>query len=310
MPYQDVEYVIMSRLRELPQMQADELVRIPEVYAYNQASHTLVMEDLGTTETTKDLKSFLQTIDTRYSSKQEAVSACQDLGNAIGAFLSALHSVPVEELTDASHGEVKLTSEHFNIARDISADALYGRIRQTLESFAYSEETTAQADEIANKATDEIKNANEVFTHGDYWTGNLLVRQKLGQDDLELNMMDWEMSKPGTPAYDVGQFIAETYCLYKYAKNDMQKECSKALLGAFEQKYAEKVREAGKEIDMDGVAVRVGAHLIVWTPVTGWTEDVDALEEVVKEGVDMLIKGSKSEIDYLKDSVVLGALFK
>lgn len=143
-----------------------------------------------------------------------------------------------------------------------------------------------------------------MLTIGDFWTGNVLV------DDAEANMqsdnsfklwaVDFELAKPGTAAFDVGQMAAEIACIARFRdeKNGM------ALLESFLRAYKSK-----REVDPAKVAIRIGAHWITMGQM-GWGQVAgeEGIKNLVADGVELVRAGWKADASFLRQSVV-GTLY-
>lgn len=136
-----------------------------------------------------------------------------------------------------------------------------------------------------------------------------------------LFIVDWEMSKPGTPMYDVGALLAELYLLYLFAANRVQERCAKSLIDSYLLAYRDTCAarpttvsdghrtrvDAG--VDVDEIAIRVGCHLVAMFPQIGWTTDEARIKELVRAGIEMMLAGGRGVVkEKYRGSVLLGAL--
>jgi len=62
------------------------------------------------------------------------------------------------------------------------------------EKFGYTQPFIAEATQVA---ANEGLTANEVWTLGDFWTGNVLVSAPDGHDEPEVTILDLELAKAG-----------------------------------------------------------------------------------------------------------------
>jgi len=102
----------------------------------------------------------------------------------------------------------------------------------------------------AQVAANEVLTANGVWTLGDFWTGNVLVSAPDGHDEPEVAILNLELAKPGTAAFDIGHMGAEMLCLARLRHQDQ----GSLLLRTFFKAYRAK-REAS--IDVVAVAIKM-----------------------------------------------------
>ena len=77
---------------------------------------------------------------------------------------------------------------------------------------AVSEGDMARLERFAERRIREIYAATDVFTMGEFWTGNIIVRVNEETKAVEkAYVVDWEVTKPGIPFLDFGQLAAELY---------------------------------------------------------------------------------------------------
>lgn len=131
---------------------------------------------------------------------------------------------------------------------------------------------------------------------GDFWPGNIMV--SLGADDASLqriDVLDWELVKPGLAGLDIGQFCGEMHqtrmCYPQYA--EAATHTVAALLAAYAQGSGYDAKVARDAL------THCGAHLVIWTPRTPWA-DAEKTKEVVQEGIDFLVGGFTGGADGLK----------
>ncbi|EME88214.1 uncharacterized protein MYCFIDRAFT_169875 [Pseudocercospora fijiensis CIRAD86] len=60
---------------------------------------------------------------------------------------------------------------------------------------------------MAERGARDVLEADDVFTIGDFWTGNILVC-KAGHEELDICVVDFELAKAGTAAFDIGQMVS------------------------------------------------------------------------------------------------------
>lgn len=84
---------------------------------------------------------------------------------------------------------------------------------------------------------------------GDFWTGSVLVSAPYGYDEPEVEILDLELAKPGTAAFDIGRMGAEIFRLARFHYRDQ----GSLMLRTFFRAYRAK-RKAS--IDVAAVAIR------------------------------------------------------
>ena len=99
----------------------------------------------------------------------------------------------------------------------------YRRLEGALKEMGFDGALGAQ---INDKYGAMLLTDNECVCHGDCWSGNILV----SEDQSTLTIIDWEMTRRGCGATDVGQFAAEAYLLDVF-------KGSRGLMESFLQAY-------------------------------------------------------------------------
>lgn len=202
--------------------------------------------------------------------------------------------------------------------KQLSAFATYSRLVDTLKGVGVDRalldppliETNPKEhieiiEQIARETSKAIIDADSVFTMGDFWTGNVVVRTaQYGQGDITVDrifVIDWEVTKPGLPYLDFAQIVAELYLLRRFC--DHTKESVDNAIDAFFSAYKElgDVNEAFAR----GAAAHFGAHLVAWTPRAGWEpRPKNRVREVVHEGIDYLLLSYGGKLEALKQSII------
>jgi Ser/Thr protein kinase RdoA (MazF antagonist) len=133
---------------------------------------------------------------------------------------------------------------------------------------------------------------NECICHGDFWTGNVLVKFSNQSNDVNFTIVDWEMVRRGISATDVAQFAAESFLSDRFnGGRGLRKVFLNAYLEAREKSESEKKMDRKWVIRM---VVHWATHIAFWpTRVQGWT-DREGTQKLVDIGVDVL-KAALSE---------------
>lgn len=188
------------------------------------------MEDVGNIAS---LKSWL-TVD----SPRDQVSS---VGRGLGAYLAHVHNTTVND---------SATKEAFSsnaIGKEVSSSVYYAGLPVEARKFGYTQPFITAA---AKFAENEVLTANEVWTLGDFWTGNVLVSAPSEHSEPKLTVLDLELAKPGTAAFDIGQMGAEMLCLARFRSEDR----GSLLLRTFFQAYK---MERKATVDAAAVAIRM-----------------------------------------------------
>jgi aminoglycoside phosphotransferase (APT) family kinase protein len=186
------------------------------------------MEDAGDLPT---LKSWLRA-DTPPS---QIISVSQSLGS----YLAHIHS------TTADDSALKAAFSSNTIAKNVSSSVYFAALPAAAEKYGYTQPFITAA---AQFAANQVLTANEVWTLGDFWTGNVLVSAPNEQDAPEVAVLDLELAKPGTAAFDIGQMGAEMLCLARFRHQDQ----GSLLLQSFFRAY-----RASSKMSVDAAAVAI-----------------------------------------------------
>ncbi|KAF2724120.1 kinase-like protein [Polychaeton citri CBS 116435] len=272
----DFEYNALQ-FYSTPTMHGDGSARSPKVLNYDQQHRVLIMEDAGTLPSVKGW--FTSDVD---------VNSAAAVGSKLGNFLANLHNLTIDDI------ELKGKFNGNHTAKYLSGELYFGRLPVTAKKHGFDSAFIAEAAEAGRR---EVYESSEVLTHGDFWTGNILVPSTSPQ----LLVLDLELSKPGTAAFDVGQMAAEMYCLAAF--RDRGK--GMAMLEAFLKGYRERREREGGKVEAAKVAIRIGAHLLQIMP-NAW--GAEAGEERVKMeinvGVELIKMGWEKDGPKLRESVV------
>ncbi|CAG8933595.1 unnamed protein product [Penicillium salamii] len=288
----DHEIAILQALDSLPAHWQDNVtVKTPRLLYANPKSHTQVLEDLPKSS---DLKTFLLSGGSDSLSEASALG----IGRALGSWLRSLHTWSAEKNQGASEN---FRRENIPM-QQLKFYANYTLLIESVDNFpALLGDCRSLFEEIRDLAAVELEKDDHTnehgVIHGDFWTGNVLVRND--SNATTLFIVDWELSQVGARALDLGQMIAELYetKLFKNLDNGLQ------IIQGFTKAYG--------PIN-DGMAYRtaihVGVHLICWgSRVPGWGSQ-EQVEEVVKVGRDIIVHAWKKDKTWFREGQ-LGSLF-
>ena len=267
----------MLKLLSQPDLQGDGIVHVPRMLRYDEETYTMIMEDVGALPSLKGW--FVPSVDS---------SVCASIGDALGRYLAKFHNFTAE------HRDTILTFNENITAKNLSSTLYFGRLPSVAAEFGF---TDSCFEEAARAGEREVQESQEVLTLGDFWTGNVLVSTT---PKLRLFALDFELSKPGTAAFDIGQMAAEMYCLAAFRDYDKGMIMLEAFLTAYKQES-----ESKRSIDALKVAIRIGAHLLVIMPRAWGTEGGDEkVREVAGIGAELVRLGCKRSADELQRSIV------
>lgn len=282
---------------------SDALARVPRLHHHDKKEHVLIMDDCGAEA--KTLKQLLKDglLD---------IPACRIVGRALGAFLATIH----RECTKDQE-LMQYLDQNIEMKR-LSAIMTYGRLVDTLTgkrkgqageavvdpplAESLEEGTIHTVEMIAQETSQAVigADAKSVFTMGDFWTGNIVVSTSVGMSgDLTVErifVIDWEVTKPGLPCVDFGQFVAEMHTLRRFYEAPAKESVDEALnefFAAYKEGYPV------DDVYLRGATAHLGAHLVAWTPVVGWGPK-EKVRHVVEEGVEFLVMSKREEPDSLR----------
>ncbi|KAG2182782.1 hypothetical protein INT44_005762 [Umbelopsis vinacea] len=252
---------------------------VPKVYSYDEVDKVVFMEDIGNSA---NMKAYISALDEPLSS-----GLAREVGAALGRFIGRLHSVGHAQ----RHELIKKLDNPKGVA--LSRYVFYDRAGSILKKFGKKDQALQDA---ANWGGEQLSNNPQTLCMGDYWPGNIIVPNDLTQD-LKLRVVDWEMCRYAPSGMDLGQLLAEIYCLDKYRQPC--KDIMTAFLSAYCKEYQPTMYDAKIAI------IHFGFHLIVWTPVTGWVEDGT---EIVDIGSQYVLHAWQEDWAWFKDTIFVDYL--
>ncbi|KAH0028194.1 hypothetical protein KCU78_g3708, partial [Aureobasidium melanogenum] len=172
--------------------------------------------------------------------------------------------------------------------RYLSATYYFANLPGIVKKYGYRDRIIEQAAAVAHQ---KVLEGRDVLTVGDFWPGNVLVCEN------QLCILDFELVKPGTSSFDIGQMAAELYCLSQFAN----KEGDSAVLTAFFDAYGSNI----EHVDIVKVAIRVGAHFIVMAPtVWGGLVEPRRVSALLHHGVQLIKTGWDRDDGMLRSSML------
>lgn len=283
----------------------DSLVTVPTVHLFDKELNYIIMDDAG--EGSVTLKSFM------IENEVPDVLA-KEIGMALGEFIAKMHAWGKAKAD--TNDDILGFFDPYLWARTISGLVTYGRLISTLTGAdnvkALSDPPIKISDgdlEVIAKVAVDRKQAMldslETFTMGDFWPGNILITATPAPDGrsppslIRLNVVDWEIARPGLPGFDVGQFCAEMYLLSRFYPT--RKEASAVVISNFLTSYR---HVSGSDVGLARVAAaHVGAHFVAWCPRTPWGSKEET-RLTVEEGVRYLVEAYQGPESWMRKSLL------
>jgi 5-methylthioribose kinase len=227
---------------------------VPANYSYDEENKVCFLEDVGNAA---DMKTYISSLEQPLSSDL----ACE-IGEVLGQFIGRLHS--------AGHArrEELLKQLENSQAIAMSKYVVYDQVADVLKRFG-KEDPLVQA--AAIWGGEQLQTNPQTLCMGDFWPGNILI-SKDSTRVLNMRIIDWEMCRYAPSGMDLGQFLAESYCLNKYRRSC--EEIMTTFLSAYCKEYTPTLYDAKITI------IHFGFHLLVWTPRTGWVEDASEIVDI------------------------------
>ncbi|KAH9993652.1 kinase-like domain-containing protein [Xylariaceae sp. FL0662B] len=279
------------------------IVKIPQLYLFDQETNTQVLEDIpGAVDLKEVFKSPTANV---VLSKSFATS----IGRALGSWLRSFHSWTSARPHDDLRPDVEIG--HNEPMRELKYRITYGSFINVLEEFpdvlddhkkTLEEVKTSVTNDFKKTASDEQGEEWGVI-HGDFWTGNVLLPEGQQPEETKLYIIDWEFTQFGHRAYDIGQMIGDLYEL----KHFKDIEAALWAIDAFVQSYGTMDEEMAFR-----VSIHTGVQLITWVtrgpplhmrPAWATRERVAA---IVKLGMTFILKGWEKDRDWFQSSVLAG----
>ncbi|KAI1396923.1 kinase-like domain-containing protein [Hypoxylon fuscum] len=275
-------------------------VQVPRLYLFDQNTNTQVLQDIPGVV---DLKTFLVSNITKAVLSQ---SLATSVGYALGAWLRSFHSWTS---VHSQQSDVKLGNNE--PMRQLKYRITYDSFISNLEQFPDVLGGHREALEVVkHMATEEFTRTSGDgqgeewgIIHGDFWTGNILIPEtQQPTEEPKLFVVDWEFVQFGHRSYDIGQMIGDL-CERKHF-NDV--DAALWVIDAFIEGYGTMTEDMAFR-----TAIHTGVQLITWVvrgpPLS--MRPAQAMERAagaMQLGMDMVLKGSRKDKEWLKTSVLAG----
>ncbi|KAF9570079.1 Carboxy-terminal domain (CTD) phosphatase [Mortierella alpina] len=246
-------------------------VKVPRVLYWDHKNNIVIQEDAGVNST--HLKGFISSL-----AHPPSPQLAKEIGGSLGEFIARLHLYGFRHRSELYPTKMANT-EALGLSRLILYDQFSGAAKNK-----YMEDQPQSDRDVIDLAGkwggDRLMNEPETLAHGDFWPGNFLVDTVAGCDEIAIKhifIVDWEMSRYGPAAMDLGQFMAEAFSLNKY-----RHPCEE-MMTSFLEAYCRISGDRLTTLDLKTAVIHCGGHLMAWTPYTGWFNDDVEHEAKAKE---------------------------
>ncbi|KAF9969904.1 hypothetical protein BGZ73_007549 [Actinomortierella ambigua] len=237
------------------------IIKVPRVYHWDQENNIVVQEDAGMQSI--NLKEFISTL-----AEPPSPKLAREIGGSLGEFIARLHLYGIRHRSDL-YPHKMANPEGLALSRLILYDEFPKAASKYMDDQPQFDRDVIH---LASKwGGDRLMNEPETLAHGDFWPGNFLVDTTAGEgNELTIKHMfivDWELSRYGPAAMDVGQFVAEAFSLNKY------RHPCEDIMTSFLEAYCKIYGDRLTTTDIKTAMIHCGGHLMAWTPYTGWFND-------------------------------------
>ncbi|KAL0930781.1 phosphotransferase enzyme family protein [Colletotrichum truncatum] len=225
------------------------------------------------------------------ASSEETKDQCLEIGYGVGKWLREFHSwsnspdqVKLREIAAAN-------KDLQSIKHWLNYQQLPSAIERHPSVFGECADVFA---DILDKSAKELENEKNLqVIHGDFWTGNVLLRgQPWTSGHIRLFVVDWEMFQLALAPFDLGQMIAELYELKLFKDIDAGLWLIQGFVkgyGAVDDDFAFKT------------LLQVGVHLVsIGTTVQGWGT-AEQVESVAIAGKDILLNAWSKQREWFNN---------
>ncbi|KAI9682237.1 MAG: hypothetical protein M1817_000291 [Caeruleum heppii] len=291
--------------QDIPQVQTEVdgtsvTVRCPRALHEFPQDHVHVLEYLPESS---DLKALLCQSDCN-----EAFA--QGVGSALGSWAKQFHCWGLH----SDQAELRQRLNKNDQARELKYRINCGRLQSTIEEFPALLGAHAQLFQaVSHKMKEIADDRDNGIIHGDFWTGNILFRKSwfevaasmTGADGVlaptqSVFVLDWEICQVSSFVFDLGQMLAEMYCLWHFRRS----RSSRVILESFLSGYG-----AIEERSALDILIVCGVHLIVWPwRVPGWGNAAQ-MEECITFGRELVDNAYHGRVDFFRAGP-FGSMFR
>ena len=176
---------------------------------------------------------------------------------------------------------------------------------EILQALAKADGAVEEIGRLADDTSKQMLEAESIFTMGDFWTGNMIVRTDDSGRIVKAFVVDWEACKPGLPYLDFGQFLAEMHDIrffYPHSTDNVRR-----ILLAYSEEYRR--RYAVDDEYVRRALGHVGSHLVAWTRFAPEWKPEERVVEALQAGTQYLVQCARGETDWLRASAI-GDVFR
>ncbi|KAI9091490.1 kinase-like domain-containing protein [Phlyctochytrium arcticum] len=284
------EYTVLSHLINFQTSYQNVSVTSPKPLLHIKEHNTTIYEDVKQARTLK----------TALVNDELDAGNAGKIGGALGKYLAELHRWGIQLEQEPLRQVLRNYTVSTKVLFNFTYEQLAGVIDAFPEILAGQQDLFAEAKAFGSKVFFDQSEKCNTITHGDFWTGNVLIPNVLGKSetsspDATLYVLDWEATRLCSPGFDIGQMVAEMYLPHHFHSNPV----SHLLIQSFLSTYARSVENATQHAMT--AATHFGMHLLVFPAQTGWPKD--KIEECIKMGLEYLRAGIKQDTEWVRQSL-------
>ncbi|KAI1036556.1 hypothetical protein LB503_003382 [Fusarium chuoi] len=264
----------ISSSDNVPKETNNFVVRTPELYHFDQASSTQVLEFMSDSIHLKDY-------------------AIRNYGSPTPVSYKPqwLRDFVKWSVQQVKHRDLVAQNEFGQAVRHMVNYAwLHERIKEYPNILNDVKEILVQVEQMAAAEKDDTDKLQII--HGDFWTGNVVLPNAATKEGTKtpVFIVDWEMTQLGLPSVDFGQMIAEMYALWLYKSID----AGLWMMEGFIEGYGDISEDFAFR-----TAIHVGTHLVcVTTDFPAWGRE--NYERVVKVGRGIIVHAWKKDREWFE----------
>ena len=263
--------------------------------------------------------------------KDLSLAEVQEIGTELGKWLVKLHGTT--PLSYVSGDDEKRNNPVGVAIAGYTYQRLVGTVNSYCDNFETGrlsnealaehmkpyDETRWRADKLSKRAGELVGNrmakTRRSVCHGDFWPGNIMLRSNISSKGSShiLTVLDWELTRIGNSATDIGQFAAEATILDLLNGNNYQSGLCAAFIRAYFKTSAVGIGSSETIYAwMTQIAIHYAVHLIVWPSIAvHWAPKEDApsfcvhgftvLKDALSQTPDIRTWGIFAGLDDLED---------
>ncbi|KAJ6031053.1 kinase-like domain-containing protein [Penicillium herquei] len=260
-------------------------VRVPRLYLCDEENGDQLIEDLPGAINLKQY--FLK--DFPSNTQNLSQPDLHILGKALGQYIQAFH------LNAQNDFQIRDLVKQNQRMQDIRHMTNYDWLLQQIEKYPdILEDSRGIFQEVKEMAVRELQNPETLVPiHGDYWPGNILLKEGSLQarNEVDIFVVDWEMAQLGPPAIDHGEMVGEMYALWFYRKID-------AGLWMI-QGYADGL---GNQTEDQAwrIVLQIGVHLLTFGVIAPNWGTPDQVKDLARVGKEIVVNSWKKDRSWVE----------